>query len=37
MSRQEVTLQEWIVRLKAGEIKMSDVPEHLILDIRARI
>lgn len=37
MSRQELTLQEWITKIKAGEIKMVDVPEHLILDIRARM
>jgi Tfp pilus assembly protein PilO len=37
LSRQELTLQEWIAKIKSKEITMADVPEHLLLDIRARI
>ena len=37
LSRQELTLQEWIDKIKTGEIQMTDVPEHLLLDVRARM
>ena len=36
VSRQEVTLNEWLVKLRNKEITMADVPEHLVLEIRAR-
>jgi hypothetical protein len=36
ISRQEVTLNEWLVKLRNKEITMADVPEHLVLEIRAR-
>jgi hypothetical protein len=36
ISRQEATINEWLVRLRNKEITMADVPEHLLLDIRAR-
>jgi hypothetical protein len=36
ISRQEVTLNEWLVKLRNREITMADVPEHLVLEIRAR-
>jgi hypothetical protein len=36
ISRQEVTLNEWLVKLRNKEITMADVPEHLLLEIRAR-
>jgi len=35
--RQDVTINEWIDRIKSGEIKMSDVPKHLIPDVRSRM
>lgn len=37
MSRQELTLNEWIEKIKSGKIRMVDVPKHLLLDIRARM
>ena len=36
ISRQEVTLNEWLTKLRNKEITMADIPEHLLLDIRAR-
>ena len=37
LSRQELTLQEWIGKIKRREITMADVPEHMLLEIRARM
>jgi hypothetical protein len=36
VSRQEATINEWLTKLRNREITMADVPEHLLLDIRAR-
>jgi hypothetical protein len=36
VSRQEVVINEWIQKINNKEITMADVPEHLLLDIRAR-
>jgi hypothetical protein len=36
ISRQEATLNEWLTKLRNKEITMADIPEHLLLDIRAR-
>jgi hypothetical protein len=36
VSRQEVVINEWIRKINNKEITMADVPEHLLLDIRAR-
>jgi hypothetical protein len=36
VSRQEVVINEWLTKLRNKEITMADVPEHLLLDIRAR-
>ena len=37
LSRQELTLQEWITKIRNKEITMADVPEHILLAVRARI
>lgn len=37
ISRQDLTLNEWIAKIKNKEISMSDLPEHLILEIRSRM
>jgi hypothetical protein len=36
VSRQETTLNEWLTKLRNKEITMADIPEHMLLDIRAR-
>jgi hypothetical protein len=36
VSRQEAAINEWLTKLRNKEITMADVPEHLLLDIRAR-
>jgi hypothetical protein len=36
VSRQEATINEWLTKLRNREITMADIPEHLLLDIRAR-
>jgi hypothetical protein len=35
--RQDVIINEWNKKIKNREITMADVPEHLLLEIRARI
>lgn len=37
ISRQELTLNEWVTKIKSKEISMADVPEHILLEVRARI
>jgi hypothetical protein len=36
VSRQEVVINEWLTKLRNKEITMADIPEHLLLEIRAR-
>jgi hypothetical protein len=36
ISRQEATINEWLTKLRNKEITMAEIPEHLLLDIRAR-
>jgi hypothetical protein len=36
VSRQEAVINEWLKKINNKEITMADVPEHLLLDIRAR-
>jgi len=36
VSRQEAVINEWLTKLRNREITMADIPEHLLLDIRAR-
>jgi hypothetical protein len=37
ISRQELTLNEWISKIRSKEISMADVPAHILLEVRARI
>ena len=37
ISRQELTLAEWITKIRSKEISMADVPPHILLEVRARI
>jgi hypothetical protein len=35
--RQDVIINEWVNKIKNREITMADVPEHLLLEVRARV
>lgn len=36
-SRQDLIINEWIDKVKTGKIKMSDIPKHILLDVRAKM
>jgi hypothetical protein len=35
--RQDIVINEWVNKIKNQEITMADVPEYLLLEVRARV
>lgn len=36
-SRQDLVINEWIEKVKTGQIQMTDIPKHILPDVRAKM